>query len=268
MDRPFDLVAFLARSENRHAALEALAEQSYSRPELQAAVDVPRATLSRILADFWRRDLVVRENGRYEITPLGTEIAIGLEALFESIESTRALQTVAAWLPLDELDVAITEVADVEVTLPTAVDPMAPVKRAAELIDDVTRVRGFCYSVVHAPILAECRNVVERGHRFEGVIAAGVFEVVAGDPVIAPRIRQLLAEGRTDLFVYEGNIEPQLIIADRTTMFLVSDDGGAIQGLVTIGDEAILPWAEETFESIKADAEPLDPDALSERLAP
>lgn len=266
MESAFALVAFLARSENRVTVLDALQDDPSTRPALQEATGIPRATLSRILADFRDHGLAERDGHRYALTPLGGHLAGELAAMFSSIDSMRALQAVAEWLPLDTLDVDVTELDNVEVTLPTPIDPMAPVKAAAAVIDDVEFVRGFCYSVLHAPILAECRNVIERGHRFEGVIAAGVLDVIAGDPELAERMSGLLTQGAADVYVLEGSIEPQLIIADDITMFLVADEEGAIQGLVCIGDEAVLPWAEETFESIKREASPLTRERAEDLL--
>lgn len=266
MDASFELVSFLTRSENRMTVLEALGDGPGSRVDLQESTAIPRTTLSRILADFRDRDLADRDGHRFELTPLGQHLADELAALFSSVDSMTALQTVAQWLPLDTLGVAIDELEDVDVTLPTPIDPMAPVKAAAEFIEDTEHVRGFCYSVIHGPILAECRNVTERGHRFEGVIAKGVLDVVAADPELSSRLAALLTHGAADVWVLDGVIEPQLMIADGTTMFLVADDDGTIRGLVTIGDEAIHPWAISRFEEIKQAAEPLDPARANELL--
>ena len=263
----FDLVSFVTRAENRVEALLTLAPGPLTRPELEAETDIPRTTLSRVLADFRDRDLVSREGHHYRTTPFGALVATELESLFESVESTRALQTLAGWLPEDLAD-DFDRLATADVTLPTPVDPMAPVKRAASVVEGADHVRTFCYSVVHAPILAALRGVAGQGQRLEGVIAAGVFDVVAADPDLAERARELFESGRVDLYLYDGGIEPQLIIADRTTMFLVTDEEGAIQGLVETGEASILPWAEELFESLRDEAEPVGPEAAAERLTP
>lgn len=268
MDSSVELVSFVTRAESRIETILALAAEPRTRPELQDETGIPRATLSRILADFRDRDLAAKDGHRYRTTPLGDLVAAELDALFESIEATRALQTIAKWLPLDELSVDFDRLATADVTLPTPIDPMGPVNRAAAVVEGAERVRTFCYSVVHAPILAALRGVTERGQRLEGVVAAGVLEVVKDDPALAESARELFASGNVELYVYEDGIEPQLIIADRTTMFLVTDGEGAIRGLVEIDDEAILPWAEATFESLKREADPLDPAAAAERLTP
>lgn len=266
MDSPIDLVSFVMRSESRINVLLTLATQSQTRPELQDETGIPRTTLSRILADFRDHDLAMRDGHQYQTTPLGDLVAAELETLFESIESTRALQTLAGWLPLDELGVDFERLAVAEVTLPTPIDPMSPVKRAATVVEDAEYVRTFCYSVVHAPILAALRGVADKGQRLEGVIAAGVLEVVKDDPELAESAQELFESGSVEVYIYDEGIEPQLIIADGRTMFLVTDEEGAIQGLVETDDKAILPWAETMFESLKREADPLDAEAAAELL--
>jgi len=59
-----------------------------------------------------------------------------------------------------------------------------------------------------------------------------VFEVVAADPDLAERARELFESGSVELYRHDEGIEPQLITADWTTMFLVTAGEGAIQGLV------------------------------------
>jgi predicted transcriptional regulator len=270
MGSRIDLVSFVARAENRGEVLRALASSSRTRPELLAETGVPRTTLSRILADFRDRDLVARDGHRYRTTPLGAHLATELESLFASVETVRALQTLAGWLPLEDLGVEFDRLAAAEVRLPTPPDPMTPVKRDAAVVGTVDHVRTFCYrgySVLHAPILAALRGVTGRGQRLEGVIAAGVLDVVASDPELTASARELFESGSVELYVYEGGVEPQLIVADRTTMVLVTDGDGATQGLVETGDGAILSWAGETFEALKREAEPLSPEITAERLA-
>lgn len=266
MNGAFELLSFLTRAENRVTVLHALEQAPATRVGLQDETGIPRATLSRILADFRDRSLVKRDGHRYELTLLGEHLATELSTLMSSIETQIALQAVAEGLPLDDLGLDVEDLKQIEVTLPTPIDPMAPVKAAAAAIDDVDHVRAFCYSVLHAPILAECRNVTERGHRFQGVVAEGVLDVVSSDPELAERLTDLLTHGQAELYVFDGVIKPQLIIAGQLVMFLVADDEGAIQGLVSIHDESILPWAEETFDSIKRDAEPMTPDRAAELL--
>jgi len=95
MSPSFDLVSFLTRAESRVDVLLALASGPRTRPELRDETGVPRATLSRVLADFRERDLASRNGRRYRTPPLGGVVALELESSVESVETARALQTLA-----------------------------------------------------------------------------------------------------------------------------------------------------------------------------
>lgn len=267
MGSSIDLISFVMRAENRVDVLLTLASEPGTRPDIQDETGIPRATISRILTDFRDSGLVERNGHLYRTTPLGDLIATELESLCASVESTRALQTLAGWLPLDDLGVDFDRLATAKVTLPTPFDPMSPVKRAARVVENATHVRTFCYSMVHAPILAALRGVAEKGQRLEGIVAAGVLDVVKDDTELAKAAGELFASGDVELYVYSEGIEPQLVIADDRTLFLVTDTEGAIQGLVETDDEAIMPWAEGMFESLKRNADPLSSDEAIEVLA-
>lgn len=266
MEPAYELVAFLARSANRLATLRALSTEPRRRSAVQKATGIPRATLSRILADCRDRDLVERTGSEYALTPLGDRLVDELEALIGVIDRSRALQTLATGLPLDDLDVDLFGVEDLSVTLPSRIDPMAPVRRAANVVESADVVRGFCYSLLHAPILAMTRDIVETGGRFEGVVSADILSKVASDPELVGPVGELLRTGRAEMHIYQGGIDPQFILTEDQVIFLVADDEGAIQGLVETTDPALRPWAEERFEAHRAAAEPVDPDAFSELL--
>lgn len=267
MASPFELLAFLARSENRLATLRALSKEPRRRAAIQDATGIPRATLSRILADCRDRDLVERAGPQYALTPLGERLVARLDALIDDIDRWRALQRLADGLPLDELEVDLFGVDDLSVTLPNRVDPMAPVGRAATVVESADVVRGFCYSLLHAPILAMTRDIVDSGARFEGVVSAEVLRAVMGDPDLSAPVEGLLETGQATVFVYEGGIETQFIVADDRVLFLVADEGGGIGGLVETGEPAIQPWARDRFAAYRDAAEPVDDtDALTDLL--
>lgn len=266
MEPAYELLSFVARSENRLAALRALSAEPQRRSAVQDATGISRATLSRILADCRDRDLVERSGPEYALTPLGDRLVAELEAMLDAIDRARALQTLAAGLPLDDLDVDLFSVEDLSVTLPSRIDPMAPVRRAADVVEAADVVRGFCYSLLHAPILAMTRDIVESGGRFEGVVSADILSAVASDPELVGPVQELLRTGQAELQIYQGGIETQFILTEDRLLFLVADDEGAIQGLVETSDPALRPWAEARFAAHRAAAEPLDPDASSDLL--
>lgn len=263
MDAALDLVSFLARSENRVTVLLAVARNPASRRALQAETGVPRATLSRILADFRERELVTRNGHEYAATSLGRHLAAELRAVLDSIEAGQNLQALDPWLPLSALDFEARDLRDARVTLPTPVDPLAPVRRTAEVLGASDRVRGLCDNVVPGVLEALERSVVEDGLRADVTVTDVAFEAVSADPALREVVGDLLDTGRLDLRVLDGAIPLLVIEADGTVLLEVADGQGTIRGLVETEADAVRSWFGGTFETYHREADPVDFEGLT-----
>ena len=260
----FELLAFVARSENRAEALEALEAAPASRAALQEATGIPRATLSRILADFRERDLVDRNGYAFAITPLGRLLAGELRSVVDGLEVGLELQSLAPWLALDELGLEVEDLREARVTLPTPVDPLAPVHRTADRLTASDRVRGLCNNVVPELLGTLAEAVVEDGLRVDVVVAAEAFDAVVADPATSRAVREMVGSGRLDLSVSPEWLPQLAIEADGTVLLEVTDDEGAIRGLVESEHDAVRSWFESAYAGYGATADRVTP----ERLAP
>jgi predicted transcriptional regulator len=259
MGSAFELLAFVARSENRVEALQALEAAPASRAELQAATGIPRATLSRILADFQARDLAERDGYEFTITPLGRLLAGELRSTFESLEVGSELQSLTPWLPLSELGIDVEHLADARVTLPTPVDPLAPVNRTATVLAAGDRVRGLCNNVI--PELLQTLGGARA--EVEVVATADAFEVVSANPTTSGVVRRMLQSGRLDLAV-SSEWFPQLAIeTDGTVLLEVTDDDGAIHGLIESETDAVRSWFASAFDAYRSQARRVAPELLA-----
>lgn len=264
MSPAFELLAFVARSENRVVTLQTLVEGPSSRSTLQEATGIPRATLSRILADFRARELVDRNGYAFAITPLGRLLADELQSMFEALETGVELQTLAPWLPLDELGIAVEHLRGARVTLPTPVEPLAPVHRTADRLTRSDRVRGLCNNVIPELLVALSDAVVESGLAVDVVVTADAFDAVTADATTSRAVHDMLDSGRLDLVVCREWIPQLAIEADGTVMLEVTDEEGAIHGLVETDHDAVRSWFESAFDRYGGPAERITP----ERLAP
>lgn len=263
MDSALGLLAFLARSENRVRTLSALACGSATRAELQAETGVPRATLSRALADFRDRELATRTGHEYAVTPLGALFAAELSSLLEAIEVGADLQALGPWLPLDELGIDVGALADADVTLPTTLEPLAPVRRAAAVVAESERVRGLCNNVLPA-VLRSLKRAVEAGRiRVDVTVTADAFEAVAADPDGGTVLRDLLGSGRVDIAIHDGQIPVLALVADETVLFAVTDEAGVIRGLVESQNPAVRSWFDTTYEAFRQASDRVALEALS-----
>lgn len=263
MDSPIDLVSFVTRAENRVDVLLTLASGPQTRPDLQDETDIPRATLSRILADFRERELVARDGHQYRTTPLGDLLADELRSLFESVAAMGTLQTVREWLSVDELDVPIDRLADADVIVPEPTDPLAPIRRAEELLVDASRVRLTAHSMVPGCLEAVWCAVTEGRQTLEWVTTSGALETVADDPEMAKQTTELLGSENSTEFIHPDDVLPLIFVVDDLVWIAVTDDAGTIQGHIEATDETVRAWAEETIDAYKREAEPVEEAVLT-----
>jgi len=182
MDSPHELVTFVTRAESRIVTARTLADGPLTRHELQETTGIPRATLSRILADFRDRELVVRSGHEYGLTSLGEVLVDELESTFEAVAAMETLQTVRQWLAVDEYDIPVERLADADVVVPEPSDPMAPVRRAEDLLAAASSARVLAYSMVPGCLDAVWRAVMTGRQTFEGVLTRAAVKTMLDDP--------------------------------------------------------------------------------------
>jgi predicted transcriptional regulator len=259
----FDLVSYLTRSENRTVVLLELVDGAGSRADLQESTGIPRATLSRILAGFRDRELLVREGHDYRLTPLGAYLATELGELFDATAALQSLQRLREWLPFDETDIPLAGLAGAEVLEPSETDPLAPIRRAESLLAAGAVVRLTGNSVVPSCLDIVCDRVTAGEQAFECVVSPGAVEVIAADPAMREQCETLVAASEATLLVYDGRVPSALFVVDDVTFFAVTDDAGAIQGHVQTDDSTVREWAEARLDRYAAAADPLDAGGLT-----
>ena len=263
MNRSLDLVTFVTRAENRVEALLLLSTAPATRPELQEATDIPRATLSRILADFDDRELLDRDGYEYVLTPLGKLLATEIRSLLDSVEAMQRLEDVRRWLSIDEFDFPVERLADADVVVPSPQDPTAPIRRMEELFGEARRVRLVANSVVPGCLEALWREVIAGRQTLEWVTTTAALEVVDDDPELTQWTRELLGTGDASVYVHEEGSPQVLGIVDEAVLTPVSDGTGAVQGHVETEDDVVRSWAEEAIDAYVRDAEPLEAEVLA-----
>jgi predicted transcriptional regulator len=263
MDAGAELVAFVARAENRLDALLALAEAPATRPELQAETGIPRATLSRILADFRDKDLAIRHGQRYVLTPLGELLSAEIASLLDSVEAMQRLDDVRQWLSIEDFDFPVERLADADVIVPSTQDPTAPIRRAEALLGEATSVRVVANSMIPGCLEAVWRAVTEGRQTLEWVTTPDALDVVAADPVLTRQTRELLESKSASGYVHEGGFPQALFVVDETLFTPVSDDSGTVQGHIETHDEVVRAWAGETIDGYVREAEPVTVDVLT-----
>lgn len=258
-----DDISFLARSASRVQVLETLASAPHDRAELQMTTGVPRATVGRIVTEFEARGWV-RHDGRYYTTsPLGGFLIAEFRSLVDGVTTMQKLRSVIEWLPTDEFDFPLSRFSGADITLPRATDTIAPVDRAAELVEGGDDVCILAFGSAPPVVEAGWRTTVDGTQSFEVIFAAETLDTLATDPETGPWLRDLAGCERGTVRRYDGTVPYNLAVIDDTANFALVDEHGAPAALIETTDEAIRSWTVATIDRYRADSKRLGPDALT-----
>jgi predicted transcriptional regulator len=267
MPAPLEDIGWLTRSANRVQLLELLADQPYTRPELTEEIGVTRVTVNRMIEAFEERGWIEVPVRDPEITPCGRLVLDHLEPFREAATTARKLRDIQGYLPVEAFDFDLRRLADADVSYPSQHDILGPLEESRDIAVGSERLR-IVGSVPDSIHLRSAFDRYEEGNgprSVERVFTAGGFESVRSDPDMSRWLRKIPEFDHIECgyFRYEDDLSYGLAIADGTVVLQLLDDQGFVPAIVTSDDEAVLAWAERTFERYKREAEPLDVDAFT-----
>lgn len=263
MNSSLDHVEFLARSESRVEVLEALDQEPRTRNELKELTDISRFTLSRTLSDFEDRGWIERVGKRYETTGKGAVVASEFKTLLANLDVAETLDGTLDWLQVEKFDFDLARLDDAEVITPSQSDHTAHIRRPAELFERSDRIRTIATGVAYENIVAIREATVEGDLKFTGILDADSFEAVRAEPELADTIVDILTADGTEMFHYDGeDTLVMLIIGDDAVQMCGHDEDDPAPGTIETVDPAVRSWAESYFESVRAEATPIEPEAF------
>ncbi|WP_121820627.1 helix-turn-helix transcriptional regulator [Halostella salina] len=252
---PLEQVAYLARAESRVRILEALLESGpATQRDLRTRLDASRTTVARSLRSLEETGWVDPEARTYRLTPAGRLVADSFLDLVDTVRLTEELSEFLTWFPRSELPFDLARLADAEVTTSDAGDPYAPARTQSEILRTADRVRLFLPSIDMEGTKLIAEQVTDGGLDAETLIAPDLEATIESDEY-APLLREKVETGRSDVYVAESDLGFYLGIADDGTVQIgVEDDDGLPRALVETTDERVREWAEETYETYRANA--------------
>lgn len=251
MYTPLEDIRFLADSENRFTALEALAAGPRTRSELRSATEASKATISRLLGDFESRGWVGRDGNRYSLTPLGEYVASTFVELYDHMTTASSLRELLPWFPLGELDVEfdLEVLTGARITAATPDNPLAPVARVLEIERESSWTTTLADKFPEPCIEARHEAVVGGTQTFELVTTPAVIASAMTSPG-ADKFEDLVAADRSRVYVYDGDVGPGGIY-DGTAYLIVVDDRDVSVGLVESDDPVLVDRLTETFDEYR-----------------
>ncbi|MFC5366191.1 helix-turn-helix transcriptional regulator [Salinirubrum litoreum] len=266
MPTPLEDIRFLADSENRFTALEALAARPRTRSELRSATEASKATISRLLGDFERRGWVGRDGKRYALTPLGEHVANTFIELYGHMKTASDLRELLPWFPLGELDVEfdLEVLTSARITAATPDNPLAPVARVLEIERESTRTQTLADRLPEPCIKARHEAVVAGTQTSELVTTPAVIESVRASPY-ADKFEDIVA-GST-VYIADSDVPPGGI-HDGTAYLIVADDRDVNVGVIESDDPALVDRLAETFDRYREASIRLTASALENEREP
>lgn len=260
MDPAVRDIEFLARSEHRIGAFEALTDGRRDRRDLRAATGASSPTIGRIVGDFEDRRWIVRDGSSYELTPLGEFVADRFLELREGMRTGRTLRDVWRWLPREMDGFSVECFADAVVSYPGPGYPYQPVERVTRLLESTESIRGLGTTVYKSGNLETfCRRVLE-GMDAEYVYSPSVLRaVIAWNPELTARV--LERENCTIL------IDDDLPDDDRCGLNIMDDRIGIcghdpetaqLEAVIDTRSLDVREWAMAVYEECRREARPFE----------
>ena len=254
-------IAFLAGSENRVRILEALHERPQRQCELTEACGLSRSTVHRALDGLTGREWI-REDGRQYRLTAGGEFVLGqYRALERSIERVERwgsflnrLGDAATTLPPTALDEAAVIVSSPE-------DPHAAMTHFADVLGSSSAETFYGISPVVSPVLNEAaQSLIESGTRMELIIDGSVLDTSRTSYPDALEDAHTLEN--FELYLSPKDLSSGLAILDERVLVGTYDERGVLCECLDGTDEALVAWASERYETLRAAAK--CPDTISQ----
>lgn len=258
-------IAYISRSRSRVRILSHLAEESYSRSELEQATGIARTTVGRIINEFEERGWARRTtDGEYTATPSGEHVIAEFKPFVQSMQVIRKFDELLAWLPVDEAPIDLHHFSDSTIHRPEPANPTSTIGEFTTRMEDASTFQ--CLVRIVPPIPLEQRmhdGVVDRGMETKHVITEDELDYLLDHPERLERWQEYLKAG-ANVYRYDDQIPCNLFVFDDTVLIgNTSSDFGEPHVVIESDNEQVLSWAQRVIETYRSKSERLDSATFS-----
>ncbi|MFC6952784.1 transcriptional regulator FilR1 domain-containing protein [Halorubellus litoreus] len=247
----------------RHGpVLEALLAGPMDRREIEAHLNVSRATSHRLARWLDEHEFVEKDDGRLHLTGRGEAVAEEVLRFEATVRTADRLAPLLDAVCPDHQEFVLEPFVDATVTVADPDDPYRPVERFAELAADSETFRGFNTTPMTPP--------VRRGrddHVLDGTETEVVYRRSAAEKLLetAPeRARDAIAAGHLTIRTRETLPYGLAVFDDRVGIAGYDDRTGLATVFVDTDDDVAREWGERVYRAVRADADPLDARTLED----
>lgn len=240
----------------RAPVFEVLDDGPVDRRELEARLDISRTTCHRIVRSFEDWGLVTRTDNGYDLTSLGYTVWSEVKRFTGHVETATRLKPLLEGLNPADIEYDLGLFTDSKITRPDPENPYPPINRFMELLRKSTTLRSLDKTSI-APLYVEeiAQLVVDNGLAIEAIYGTDVVKRLLSE--YRAELEPAFKTGRCEFRVHDDLSFGLSIFDERIGVRAYDPTSGAYTIFVDTGAPDAYVWAEEVFESYRAEAQPL-----------
>lgn len=258
MESSLRRIEFLSSSTNRVEILRTLHAGPHDARDLVGSTDASRSTVGRVLSEFESRGWVQRCDDGYETTQLGALVFREFEPLLETMDRVEVLEEAVRWLPTDEMSLDLYELGDGDLVAPTENNLSAHVEHGLDVVRAGGRLLAFGNAMIPIYMKVIRDRAVDGELTTAQVYGRDVIAMILDHEHMSGQIEDIMDEG-DPVYRYPGPVAYNVLVVDDTVLFFLCDETDLPTALLETENEAVLTWAESTFERYRSESELLEP---------
>jgi predicted transcriptional regulator len=236
--------------------LEVLVAGPLDRNDLEAQLDVSRATSHRFTRWLSDHDLATRVDNRFELTGKGQAYADAIIHLERDLRAATTLAPLLESICESHREFVVAPFADGTVTTATPEDPYAPATRFVQLLRESESLRGFNTTQMLPSALGGAA-----GQLFDDIDMELIYLPNVVDSLFKnhpEQVQDAIDAGHLTLRVREALPYGLAIFDDRVGVAGYDEQTGTMRVFVDSDSAIARGWAERVFTTYRDRSEPLD----------
>ncbi|MBX0297862.1 helix-turn-helix transcriptional regulator [Haloarcula nitratireducens] len=241
----------------RHGpVLEALRNDPLDRREIEARLDVSRATSHRFTQWLDEQGFVEKVDGRFQLTGRGETIADEVLRFEANVRTIHRLAPLLDSICEDHQEFVVEPFVDATVTVATPEDPYQPVERFISLVHASETFRGFNTTHMAPLVLGEFHQRIFDGTDTEIIYLPHIVETLF--ETYPTQATEAINRGHLTLRTRDDLPYGLAIFDERVGIGGYDERTGLMEVFVDSDSPIAQEWADRVYATVKADSDPLD----------
>lgn len=244
------------RSLDRVSLLETTRDTPLDRSQLQAELDISRATAYRRTAALTDDDLLERTSEGYRTTGPGCAVVEAAKRFERSLSAVDRLQPMLDEISAPELARNVHLFADADLAVATPQNPNAPIESWLDNLESCDYFRSMLVSGCPSAVTEKGLERAQDGIDFEVIFTPLALEADRNGSEKA--FRRIAAAETTLLYTHDGVPFTMGIIDETVIVGGFDADTSLPVASVTTDDPEARAWAESLYRRYRREADTLD----------